>query len=448
MNILLAATPLTGHVNPMLAVGRLLAGRGDTVTVVTDPAFAAQVEMAGLGFVPCPDHGVASYLEHDLSPGPGRWTHEFARRFLDPMLAQAALLRELIRDGAPDVIVASSMFLGVLPLLQSSLPRPPIVVLNVSVLFLDRPDGTPVGLGMQPPRDDAEREGRANIASAVQNGFVKPVRAYADKQLDALGLPPLPASLTQSIVQLPDIFLQQGVPGFEFDFGSLPTNLRFIGLMPPGRSSAPRPPWWGELDGGKRVVLVTQGTLANGDLGQLIGPTLAALANRDELLVIATTGGRPVDSLAVSLPANARVASFLPFDEIFSKVDLFVTNGGYGSVLQSLAAGVPIVVAGKTEDKAEVAARVGWAEVGIDLGTSAPTEAALNGAIERVLSEPGFRHRAQAMGMAFEELDAGREILLAIDGLTGGDREGQTIAVPPQPGHHKAWMPARDLRTQ
>ena len=36
------------------------------------------------------------------------------------------------------------------------------------------------------------------------------------------------------------------------------------------------------------------------------------------------------------------------------QVSVLVTNGGYGSVSQALAAGVPIVSAGLTEDKAEI----------------------------------------------------------------------------------------------
>lgn len=430
MKVLLAATPLTGHVNPMLAVGRLLADRGDAVTFVTDPAFAPQVEAAGFRFIPCPDDGAASYLEPGLPPGPERWSHEFARRFIDPMPGQAALLRALIENEAPDLIVAGSMFLGVLPLLQSNWPRPRIVVLNVSVLFLDRADGAPVGLGLPPARNENDRARYAVLGEAIDREFVGPVRTHADGRLAALGLPPLPASLTQSIVQLPDAFLQQGVPGFEFEFRAPPRNLRFVGLLPLGLSSAPRPSWWDELDGDRKVVLVTQGTLANGDLSQLVGPTLTALADRDDLLVVATTGGRSVDALGMKLPANSRIASFLPFDAIFPKVDAFVTNGGYGSVLQSLTAGVPIVAAGKTEDKAEVAARIGWSGVGIDLGTSTPTGAALRGAIDRVLSEPGFRRRSQAMAADFERLDAGRGILRAIDDLIHGDMAGSPASLP------------------
>ncbi len=43
---------------------------------------------------------------------------------------------------------------------------------------------------------------------------------------------------------------------------------------------------------------------------------------------------------------------------LLPRVDVMVTNGGYGAVQRALAAGVPIVAAGRTEDKPEVAARV------------------------------------------------------------------------------------------
>ena len=109
-----------------------------------------------------------------------------------------------------------------------------------------------------------------------------------------------------------------------------------------------------------------------------------------------------------------------------------MTNAGYGSVLQSLTAGVPIVAAGKTEDKAEVAARIGWSGVGIDLATSAPTQAGLRGAIERVLTEPGFRHRARALSAAIVGMDTRREIVGAIDALVNGwsRAESRSQAMP------------------
>lgn len=417
MRVLIAATPLTGHVNPLLAIGRLLSARGDSVTVLTDPAFADKVTEAGLRFAPYDDHGSAGYLEPNLPPGPERWTNEFDRRFIAPMPAQAARLRELIASDAPDVIVAGSMFFGVLPLLLDTKPRPPIVVVNISILFLDRPDGAPIGMGLPPARDEAEFARYAQLKAGMDAAFVGPVRARADRRLAELGLPGLPASLTQSIAILPDAFLQPSVPEFEYDFGSSPETLRFVGLLPMARTNASVPEWWPSRDRSKRIVLVTQGTLANAEFGQVVEPTLQALAYRDDLLVIATTGGRPVSALTVPVPANARVERFLPFGEILPEIDLLVTNGGYGSVCQALSAGIPIVSAGLSEDKAEVSARIGWSGAGINLATNTPTVAALREAVETALSNPRYRDRAGIIAEAFAQRDAGREILAAIDGL-------------------------------
>ena len=59
------------------------------------------------------------------------------------------------------------------------------------------------------------------------------------------------------------------------------------------------------------------------------------------------------------LPANARAAEFLPDAELLPKVAVYVTTGGYGGLHYAMENGVPIVVAGDTEDKPEGAARGG-----------------------------------------------------------------------------------------
>jgi hypothetical protein len=45
--------------------------------------------------------------------------------------------------------------------------------------------------------------------------------------------------------------------------------------------------------------------VANHDFGLLVAPTLAALANEPDLLVVVTTGGRPVEAIPGPIPANA-----------------------------------------------------------------------------------------------------------------------------------------------
>lgn len=419
MKVLIAATALTGHINPLLAVGRRLAARGDDVVMMTAERFRTKIEASGLQFAPYDDGDAAEYRATDLPAGPERYRIEFARRFIDPIPLQTGVLRTLIAAEEPDVIVAGSMMLGVLPLLLGSGPRPPIVTLNVSFLFLDRPDLAPVGLGLPPARTEVERAHYALLKAGMDTAFVDPVRAATDTQLARLGVPALPASLPHAIAVLPDLFLQPTVPAFEYDFGRLPRNLRFVGLLPAQKSDAALPAWWQARDPAKPVVLVTQGTLANADFGELIEPTLAALADRDDLLVVVTTGGRPVEALTAPLPGNARVASFLPFDALLPQVSLLVTNGGYGSVSQALAVGVPIVAAGLTEDKAEVGARIAWAGAGLNLATNAPTPDALRAAIDTVLGSPRFRSRAAALARDFQALDSGRAILGAIDQAAG-----------------------------
>ncbi len=208
--------------------------------------------------------------------------------------------------------------------------------------------------------------------------------------------------------------MQLTVPGFEFPRAVLPRSVQFVGTPPIVPNQVPLPSWAQELDGSRKVVLVTQGTVANLDFGLLVGPTLAALANEPDLLVIATAGGRPVDAISGPIPANARLASYLPFEWALAKADVFVTNGGYGSVNQAMSFGVPLVTAGLTEDKADVSVRIAWSGVGIDLATNTPTPQALRDAVRTVLDKPDYRVRASSMAAEFAAIDTRSEILRII----------------------------------
>jgi hypothetical protein len=128
-----------------------------------------------------------------------------------------------------------------------------------------------------------------------------------------------------------------------------PPERHFAGPLGAAGSRAPIPGWWADLDETQPVVHVTQGTIANIDYGQAIAPTLRALAEED-VLVVVTTGGRPLDTLP-TLRANARAATYLPYDELLPRTAVYVTNGGYGGVQYALRYGVPIVVTGGKEDK-------------------------------------------------------------------------------------------------
>ena len=86
---------------------------------------------------------------------------------------------------------------------------------------------------------------------------------------------------------------------------------------------------------------------------------------------------------AAPLPANARAATYLPYDELLPHTAVYVTNGGYGGVQYALRYGVPIVATGGKEDKPEVGARVAWTGVGRRIRSERPTPRALRRDISR-----------------------------------------------------------------
>jgi UDP:flavonoid glycosyltransferase YjiC (YdhE family) len=149
----------------------------------------------------------------------------------------------------------------------------------------------------------------------------------------------------------------------------------FAGPLSATGSQAPRPNCWADLDGRRPGVHVTQGTIANKDFSQLVGPTFEALA-ADDVLDLVSTAGRPVDTHP-PLPANARAAEYLPYDELLPRTDVFVTNGGYGGMRYALRYGVPIVATGGKEDEPEVGGRVVWSGVGRRIRSEHPSPSAL-----------------------------------------------------------------------
>ncbi|CAI3796551.1 glycosyltransferase [Pseudarthrobacter sp. MM222] len=116
--------------------------------------------------------------------------------------------------------------------------------------------------------------------------------------------------------------------------------------------------------------------------------------------MVVSTGGRPVDTLTGPLPDNVRVASYLPYDELLPKTDVLVTNGGYGGVQFALRHGVPLVVAGQTEEKPEVCARVAWSGTGINLRTNRPKPEAVAEAVRAVLADSSYREAGSRIGSA------------------------------------------------
>jgi MGT family glycosyltransferase len=419
MNIIMATTPAPGHVNPMLGIVRILVAEGHAVVAFTGSAFQERVTSLGAVFRAIPvsaDQDLvdpfSKYPELKNTP-PGlellRLTIE--RLFVDHIPAQYQGLQRVLREVPSDIVIGDDFLLGLLPmLLGPRSKRPPIALFGTSILHSHRDDRAPNFLGLPPAATRAQRDQYVAVAQEYDSIVNQPVAHRVNRCLESLGIGPLSTPVLETFVELADVYMQLTVPGFEFPW-PVPPTVRFVGTLPIIPNQAPLPSWADDLDGRHKVVLVTQGTVANHDFGILVAPTLAALANEPDVLVVVTAGGRPVEAIPGPLPANARLASYLPFEWILPKVDVLVTNGGYGSVNQAMSFGVPLVTAGLTEDKADVNVRVAWSGVGIDLATNNPTPEALRKAIRSVLDTQDYRQRVALMAREFQMIDTRAEIL-------------------------------------
>ncbi|MGA7997522.1 MAG: glycosyltransferase [Bradyrhizobium sp.] len=431
MKILIASTPATGHLNPLLAIGRILIAEGHQLAFLSGSVLRSRIEAIGAEFHALPegadfdlrDIGSVAPELQSIAPGPDWLRVALERFFVDTLPAQHQGLQQVLRGFPADVVIGDDMFFGVLPMLLGlRSKRPPIALCGTSFLHWCRQDGAPHFIGLPPAITKQQHDDYAAIYREHDRLIYQPVANRLNRSLQTLGVGPLSMTLFDSVVELADAYLQLTVPSFEFP-RDIPPSVNFVGTPPIIPNQVPLPYWANELDGSRKVVLVTQGTVANHNFGLLIGPTLAALANEPDLLVVATAGGRTVEAIPGPIPANARLSQYLPFEWVLPRVDVLVTNGGYGSVNQALSYGIPLVTAGLTEDKADVNARVAWSGVGINLASNEPTPQALRQAVRTVLDRPDYRSRAELMADEFAGIDTRAEVLWIISELARGSTE-------------------------
>ena len=412
-NYLLCCTPARSHMEPMLTIAGDLHQRGHRVRLLTGQRFSDVVRATGVEHVALPP--ACDYDDTDTDAAfPGRvglssmdrLRYDLDHIFLDAIPHQHKALTQLIDADRPDAILIDPIFCGAMPLILGAAgPRPPILVAGFLPLPFGSRDTAPFGLGRPPMAGPVGKLRNKMLAAAGHRIFKDNERHGVEVLQRDCGRAPAIAFLDW--FTLADAYLELSVRELEYPRSDLPANVTFVGpVLPPPRADAVLPPWWEEITGADRaVVYVTQGTVDNSDLGRLIGPTLRGLADLD-VIVIVTTGGRPASAVPGEVPANARVTDFIPHANLLPHVDVMITNGGFGGVQQALAHGIPLIVAGDSEDKPEVAARVAWSRTGINLHTAIPNPAKIEKAVQRLLTTPAYRHHAQQLAMAIAATSA------------------------------------------
>lgn len=393
---LLSAMPFTGHVRPMLAVAEALVARGHDVRLYTGAAFARAVEASGARFVPwraAPDFDendvAATFPRLEGRKGFRQMLVNVEEVFIGTSPPQVEDLRAEAEREPWDAMAGDEMSIGTAQ--YAELTGSPWATLAVVPLSLAGPQGPPGGMGLTPGTNPLTQARDALLRAAVpliSRSLKKPIA----EARTAVGLAPTNLTLDR-LAFSPQLVVATGVPSLDFGRTDRPAQLHFVGrLAPASAPSRERPPWWGDLDEGRPIVHVTQGT-QNIDPADLIRPAIEALEGRD-VLVVVTTGVRGRDELPFAVPANVRVAGFVPHDALLPRVETMITNGGWGGTLGALAHGIPLVIAGGDLDKPEIAARVAWSGAGVNLRTGTPTAAQVAAGYERVARDASFRASA------------------------------------------------------
>lgn len=387
----------------MLPISRRLAECGHEVRWYAGQAYHRKI--ASTGAVPEPmkaghDFGGLSKEEafpaHAGLSGLPSFVAGMRDIFYDTAAGQFEDLRAVLERFPADVIVSDDMCYGASFIAEST--GIPQVWVGNSVYILGSRDTAPLGYGLGPSSTRLGRLRNRVLTLTGDHLVLRALRRHADAARAQVKLPRIHASVMENIARKPDLYLVGTVEGFEFPRSDLYEGTRFVGSLDVPLLDVPfePPPWWDELHDARQVVLVTQGTIAN-DAQRLILPAIRALADLP-LLVVVTTGNHPLDDETMaSLPANVKVERFIPYQRLLPHVDLMLTNGGFNGVNTALAHGVPLIVAGASEEKADVAARVAWVGAGVALGRRVSIPDQIRRVVTDVLADPNYRAAAERL---------------------------------------------------
>ena len=397
MRYLFAPIPVTGHVNPGLPIARELVRRGHDVRWYSTPRFKRAIESIGARWVPLRNAIPIDEENFDMWPdrpaeGLAQLRFDIKNLFIEFMRgALIDLTQELERECA-HVLVADNSSAVIEAVHQKT--GIPWAVYGMSVIPMSSRDTAPFGLGIMPSASLLGRMRNKFLYWLVDRVIFREANESNAQFRREAGIAPLGRSIFDFAKEA-NLYLQSGVPSFDYPRTDLPDNVHFIGApIPEAPAGWTKPFWWEQL-AHRRVVLVTQGTI-NNEFEQLIHPAIRALANEDVLVVVTTGSRNAEDAVTEALPANVRVERFVPYAELMPHVDVLLTNGGYGSIQIALAHGVPVVAIGKTEEKPEIANRVNWSGVGIGLKVRIPTEEQIRDAVKTVMNIPTYAARAEA----------------------------------------------------
>ena len=382
-----------GSVPPEISVARELISRGHRVSVLADPTVRAEAEAVGAGFRSWREapHITSRRPEGDMirdyeAKSPPQMIARLTERLIArPAGVQASETVAAIRELRPDAVVSSGLLIG--PQMAGEAEGLPVFALMGNIYPFPAPGLPPFGTGWRPARGPLGR-GRDAAMARVGKHLWNRALPEVNAARAGLGLEPLD-SMWDQLDRAERVLL---LTSQSFDFpGRLPANIRYVG---------PRlddPEWvepWAAPPGDAPLVLVSLSSGSQDQLGLL--RKIAAVLGTMPVRGVVTTGNA-IDPADVPAPDNVQVVRSAPHNRVLEQAAAVITHGGHGTVVKTLAAGVPQLVVPMGRDQLDDASRVAARGAGLRLKPSAKP-ARIAAALRRLLDEPAYRAAAERLG--------------------------------------------------
>jgi UDP:flavonoid glycosyltransferase YjiC (YdhE family) len=433
--ILFATVAFDGHFSPLTSLAVHLHNLGHDVRWYVGGHYGERVKKLGLIHYPTIKAQVINqenmdelFPERKTIKNPiKRAQFDVKETFLNPVPGYVEDLMAIHTDWPFDLIVYDLACLGALFVQQLlSIKGVAIGVLPLFESEVNLPSDNPNQFPLK--RLLIRWTNRAKLYFSFKV-VMKPCNILHNELRERYGLLPESGFMFESVFRNAHYYLQSGVPGFDYPYRKLHPNVRFIGPLLLHRLGKKVPFAHAERTlAYKRVVLVTQGTVER-NVEKIIVPTLEAFKNESDIMVIVTTGGSGTSELRQRYPqSHFLIEDFIDYDAVMPYVSVYVTNGGYGGVMLALQHKLPVVVAGVHEGKDDIAARVRFNQVGIDLRTETPKPTQIRRAVTEVLTSTQYRQRAQLLSTELAHYQPNALITEYIHNLLANKIESTIVA--------------------
>ena len=385
--------PVTGHLNPMTALGHELHRRGHRVTVIGVLDAQALTSAAGLEFIPILESEYPAGSTAQSLSKLGELNGLAALRYATKLHQESSALflqhgpQAIKATGVEVLLIDEASFAGSTAAEYLNIP----FVTVCSSLILEGEDIVPPFFTTWDYNLAWWARLRNRTGYALLRKLAKPIQDTITEYRHQWNLPTYSKGYSS---ELRLATLSQQPPEFEFPRRKLPSNFYFTGPLHDSRTRQTVDFPFEKLNG-KPLIYASLGTIQN-RLQYIFSYIAEACAAPDVQLVLSLGGSMEPEELP-NLPGNPIVVKYAPQLELLKRASLTITHAGLNTTLESLSNAVPLVAIPIAHEQPGVAARIAWTGAGEFINLKELTVTKLRETVQRVLTLCFYKENAEKL---------------------------------------------------